>query len=111
MPISGYQIEAEHPPIDSTIGLKMSFCKFTFKSFLPELQKKYLFHASIYTERAIYRSICLDFSVVASFPASLHGPESLEKRLVQQWASSLILSSDDYFVFVLRMNEKTMFCT
>ena len=41
MPISGYQIEAEHPPIDSTIGLKM-FCKFTFKSFLPELQKMFI---------------------------------------------------------------------
>ena len=63
MPISGYEIEMEHAPIDSTdwFGLGMSFCKFIFNSYLPELPKS-LFHVSIYTERAMYRSVCIEFS-------------------------------------------------
>ena len=71
MPISGCQIELEHPPFDSTalIGLKMSFWKFTFNLFLPKLHVSCF---NLHSERAMSQvCICLDFSAVASFPASL----------------------------------------
>ena len=59
MPISGYQIEVEHPPFDSTalIGLKMSFCKFTFKLFLPELQKSLCFMPQSTLKEQCHRSV------------------------------------------------------
>ena len=48
----------------------------------------------------------IDFSAVASFPASLWRPDSLGKRLVKQEATSLIPSSDEYFVLSRRMSGK-----
>ena len=67
MPISGYEIETEHAPIDST-ALDQSGNVFQLIS--PGIATKFMFHVSIYTERAMYRSVCIDFSAVASFPSS-----------------------------------------
>ena len=61
MPI---QIEAEHPPLQLVWELRPSH------SFSRNYNNVYLFHASVYSERAMYRSVRIDCSAVASFPCS-----------------------------------------
>ena len=67
------------------------------------------FYVSIYTERAMYRSVCIHFSAVAPFPASLCSHKSLAKRPVQQYTTSLIVFSDEYFALFSSwwINDKT----
>ena len=67
------------------------------------------FYVSIYTQRAMYGSVCIHFSAVAPFPASLCSHESLAKRLVQQYTTSLIVFSDEYFALFSSwwINDKT----
>ena len=86
----------------------MSICV-SVKSFQQNLQKL-LFVKFICSERAMYMQVCIDFSAVASFPASLCNSEGLEKRVVWQWASCLILSSNKSFFCPEKLMKKH-FCT
>ena len=56
----------------------ISFCKFIFKLFLPKLPKSFCFmFQSTLKQQCTCRSVCIDFSAVASFPALLCNPEGL----------------------------------